>query len=582
MVRDGSLAYKGAIPDYSLGEYGGTLRLARFPAGGIDVFTLFDVREPLIKGPDISLEGAYGNVLESFEVSPDNKEFTFTLRKGMKWSDGTPVTMDDVKFTFEDLYMNEEYQATVPSWMRSTDETGTPAVFEVIDDWTFKLTYTAPGGSLVMDLALGGRGGSWPEYDQFLRPKHYLQQWHPKYADAGALKAMLDKEGIEADRWATLFNQKYCNHWNMSFIHDRCVGFPNLSPYVMTEVTVEAGSFERNPYYWKVDEAGRQLPYIDKLVVITLPDAPSAQVLALSGGLDMLYGVDLLKAALFMETGNKLGFELILTLGSHADAIGFFFNGCTKDPVLSKLFNDIRFRKALNYAMNRQEINDSLYLGFAEMPTSIMESEYSPDKANALLDEIGMTQRDADGYRLSPDGKPVKILVEGRAGGGLYGQEKGGELFCEHLKAVGINAEPRMTDLAVLDERGLAKETQINVWETYNATDADGLFTSRPYSFEWCYEWNWVESSGDPKPEGMPDEFVSYMQAIVDRIQYVPRSPDDAKLYDTIKTFYKDHYWVLISATKQPVPIWVNGKIGNIVHEGTGVGLLDALAIGIL
>ena len=575
VVRADSLAYKGAIPDFALGNYGGQLKIPLFPAGGLDVYTLFGAREPLVRGPDISLEGGYANVLADFQISPDNTEFTFTLRQGLKWSDGVPVTMEDVQFVVEDLWFNEDYSPTVPWWLTSPDEASTPMVFTVLDDWTFKMTYTAPFGSLIKYLALQG----WNGYDPLLRPKHAMEQYHPKYAEAAALKSALEKDGLEADQWPTLFNQNYCNHWDMSFMRDKCIGFPVLSPWIMTEVTIEAGSFERNPYYWKVDEAGRQLPYIDEVVVVTLPDPAAAQVVALNGDVDVLYSVDLIKAALFMEKGNTLGYELIMGLGSHADGLVFYFDGCTVDPVVRELFNNIRFREAMNYAMNRQEINDALYLGFAESPDNIQPSDYDPEKANEILDEIGMTERDADGFRLSPDGQPVKIFAEGRAGGGLRGMAQGGELFAEHLKAVGINAEMRQTDVAVFAERAAQHEIQIAIWESYiGATDIDGLFTNAPGTV-WCSDWNWLESSGDPKPEDIPDEFVAYVQAIEDRKAFMPRSPEDAKRFQIIADFYRDTYWALVSATKQPVPCWISKEIGNDVISGTAVGMLDALAI---
>jgi peptide/nickel transport system substrate-binding protein len=120
VVRDGTLAFKGGIPDLALGKYGGTVK-SQHQAGGLDVETFYMNVEPVVTAPDIVLEGVYGNVFEDFEVSADNTEFTFFLRKGLKWSDGAPVTMEDVKFVFEDMYFNEEYGA-IPGWLLSRDE----------------------------------------------------------------------------------------------------------------------------------------------------------------------------------------------------------------------------------------------------------------------------------------------------------------------------------------------------------------------------------------------------------------------------------------------------------------------------
>lgn len=574
VVRDGTLAFTGGIPDLALGKYGGTVK-SQHQAGGLDVETFYMNVEPVVTAPDIVLEGVYGNVFEDFEVSSDNTEFTFMLRRGLKWSDGVPVTMEDVRFVMEDMYFNEEYGA-VPGWLLTPDETQAPVVFEVLDDWTFKLTFAAPYGSLIKYLALSG----WNSWHTLVQPKHYLQQWHPKYADASALKAELDKANLAAEEWPTLFNQNKCERFNLGQDQEQCVNHPVLGPYIMTAVTAEAISYERNPYYWKVDWEGRQLPYPDYWVSVVTADIESANLLALNGEIDLYWQLDLLKAAMAMEMGREHGYDMVLNLYLHADGNTFFINGCTEDPVVRALFNDIRFRQAMNYAMGRQEINDNVFLGFAVLPENLQPSEYDPEEANALLDEMGMTERDANGFRLSPDGQEFKILMEYPAQAALYGLPKATELFAAHLQAVGINAEPRATENSVLNERGAANQVQIGVWETYlGATDRDALFTLRPAGWRWCPAWNWTEATGEPRPADMPDEFVEYVQAVEDRVKYVPRSPEDAALYEKLLALYRDHYWALITVTNVPTPKIISHRLGNIVRTGSSSGYFRALEI---
>ncbi|NLF01773.1 MAG: hypothetical protein GX601_12430, partial [Anaerolineales bacterium] len=458
VVKDGMISMAGAIPDLTLGQYGGTFRTAH-QAGGLDVELFYTSVEPVVTGPDITLENLYGNVFEAYEVSEDNTEFTFKLREGLKWSDGVPVTMDDVRFVIEDLYFNEEY-GTVPGWLLSSDEANTPAEFEVVDDWTFRLKFQTPYGSLIKYLALTG----WNSWHTLVLPKHYLQQWHPTYTD---LADALEEANLAPEEWPTLFNQMNCGNFQLGLIAEKCIAQPQLSPMIMTAVSSEGANFERNPYYFKVDEAGRQLPYWDTWTSVRTADIEAANLLALNGDLDSYWQLDLLKAAMAMEMGKEKGYDLVLNLYLHADGNTFFFNGCTNDPVVRALFNDVRFRQACNYAMNRQEINDNVFLGFASLPENIQDSEYSQEKANALLDEIGMTERDANGFRLSPDGQPVSILIEYPASGAMYGLVKATELFAAQLQEVGINAEPRATDDAVLNERAVSHDVQIGGWETY-------------------------------------------------------------------------------------------------------------------
>ncbi len=583
VVKDGVLAYEKAIPDLALGKYGGTMKTGR-QAGGLDVEAFYTNVEPVVTGPDISTQGLYANVFESYEVSPDNKVFTFILRKGLKWSDGQPVTTEDVRFMIEDVYFNAEYQATPPDAFLSADEARTPVKFEVLDDYTFKLTYTTPRGALMKSLAIGGFWGHWPSYQVLMQPKHYMQQWHPKYADKATLEAELKKQNLPAAEWSKLFNQKLCTHWNLGTAAEQCVNFPVLSPWMLTGVTLEAATYERNPYYFKVDWEGRQLPYIDKWQSIVYADVQSGQVSALNGDYDLYWNIDLLKAAMFMERGKEIGFDLVLTLKLHADGIVFFIFGCNKDPVLNKLLGDIRFRKAMNYAMDRNEINDNVFLGLASLPTAMMESEYSPEKANALLDEIGMTKKDANGYRLSPDGQPVSLFIEYNSPAAQYGGPQASELFAAQLQAVGINAEPRATESTVLNQRALAHEVNVYSWESYFPTDPDNLGPNRPGGAMWCPEWNWWKGKLEngkavPEPANMPAEFVAYVQAIEDRNAYVPRTPEDAKLYEIQKAFYRDNYWALITVTDVPTPRWINGKLGNIVRQGTSSGYFRALEI---
>jgi peptide/nickel transport system substrate-binding protein len=572
VVVDGTLSFQGSIPDFSLGEYGGTMRSTHL--GGFNVPFFYVQVEPIVTGPEISLEGAYPNVVEGYKVSDDYTTFTFTLRKGLKWSDGELVTMDDVKFVFEDLYFNKEYSPNLLPWLVSGDDAKTPVKFEVLDDFNFRLTYAGPKGSLTKEIALAGAWNSW---DLMIRPMHYLKQWHPKYSN---IDTALKDNNFTAAEWPQLLDLNTCVRWDYGTMAKRCLGYPGLGPYIMVDVTQEGATWERNPYYWKVDAAGRQLPYIDKWVSVFTPDSQTAQTIALGGELDILSEVDLLKAALFMEKGKEIGFDLVTTTRFHADGIAFFINGCVKDPVMRSLYDDIRFRQAMNFAMNRQEIIDNVYLGFGQIPEWIMPSEYSPDKANALLDEIGMTQRGSDGYRLSSDGKPVTIIMEYGIGWPVPGLQKSSELFAEHLKAVGLNTEVRPGDGAVVNDRLKAGDAQITVWNTFTPKDEDALWSNLPSDgLIWCQDWTWLESSGKPRPAGMPDEFVKYEWAIQERTKYEARSAQDKPLYEDVKAFYSDYYWVLISVGDIRAPMWVNGKLGNITRDNIQAGALRALEI---
>ena len=141
--------------------------------------------EPIIAAPGIDVQGFYGNIAESYEVSDDATVFTFTLREGLKWSDGEPVTTADVAFVFNDLYNNAEFGA-FPNKFKSA--TGAPAELTVVDDYTFSLTFDVPSGGILRDFAITG----WASYNDMIKPVHYLGAFHPAYADADELAAKLE------------------------------------------------------------------------------------------------------------------------------------------------------------------------------------------------------------------------------------------------------------------------------------------------------------------------------------------------------------------------------------------------------
>lgn len=569
IVRDGTVSFKGAIPGFGLGNYGGLLRLTNF--GSFDAVVFYGNIEPLMVGADIALENVYPNVLEDYKISPDFSTFTFTLRKGLKWSDGSPVTMDDVKFAFQDLYQNKDYGAP-PGWLRSLDKERTPGTFSVIDDYNWQLKYNGARGALIKEMAMAG----WQSYQAFIKPAKYLKAFHPKYADAVALKAEIEKAGLKPEQWPQLLATKDCSVYEVPA--KKCIGFPSLTPWILTEYTDQGASWQRNPFYWKVDEGGRQLPYIDKIVSVSAADTETANVRVLGGDVDMAWYVDRQKAALFKEKGDQMGYDMSFQLNMHADGLSYQINGCTTDPVVKPLLNNVKFRQAMNYAMKRQEIIDNVFLGFGTVSNKVMPSEYSTAKASALLTEIGLTQKGSDGFLLSPDGKPFTILIEYGADYPLYGLAKGAELFAEHLKAVGIHAEARGSLGSVYAERVTANQVHVTVWETYSPTDADNLFPLMPGG-QWCPSWNWTESSGKPRPADLPKEIERYVQIINERGKYPPRSPEDAKLFTEQYKLYNEQYWVLISFVDNKAGVWTSRKLGNLTKTGTGSGSWRALEV---
>ena len=470
VVAPGVLLSEENVPDWAPGQYGGTLNTAHSVADWApDVFVMLN--EPLLQAPDLSVQGIQGNVLESFEVSDDNTVFTFKMREGLKWSDGTPVTTEDVRFTWENIYGNEKLNPSgVPARFRTGfDPAGDPMTLEILDDYNFKLTATAPYGGFLRNITIEG----WNGYTVLINPSHVLKKWHPDFTPIEEMKAELEANNLTDEWWQLFRSQKWCENWHVTA--DRCIGYPTLNPWISVKPeTPGVKVFDRNPYYWKVDTKGKQLPYIDRIVSVQVEDVEMVNQRVLSGDVDFLReSTALVKVPLYKENEEKGGFRTVLT-DMHVDSSTLFLNQTFNDETWRKVAQDLRFRQALSLAINRDEIIESVYYGFASKPlVSVGEefSEYNVEKANALLDEMGMTERDANNMRMV-DGKPFSILLEHAAH--APDLEPVAELVSEQLKEVGIDLQVKRIDPQLWDQRNLANELQATMfWSHDQGWDSD-------------------------------------------------------------------------------------------------------------
>lgn len=470
VVGPGVLLSEENVPDWAPGQYGGTLNTAHSVADWApDVFVMLN--EPLLQAPDLSVQGIQGNVLESFEVSDDNTVFTFKMREGLKWSDGTPVTTEDVRFTWENIYGNEKlFPGGVPARFRTGyDPGGDPMTLEILDDYSFKLTSTKPYGGFLRNITIEG----WNGYTVLINPSHVLKKWHPDFTPIEEMAEELAKNNL-TDEWWTLFtSQKRCENWHVTA--DRCIGFPTLNPWIsVPSETAGVKVFDRNPYYWKVDTEGKQLPYIDRIVSVQVEDVEMVNQRVLAGDVDFLReSTALVKVPLYKENEERGGFRTVLT-DMHVDSSILYLNQTFPDETWRKLAQDLRFRQALSLAIDRDEIIESIYYGFASKPlVSVGEefSQYDVARANALLDEMGLTQRGANGMRMV-DGQPFSILLEH----GAHAPDLApvAELVSEHLKDVGIDLQVKQIDPNLWGQRIDANEIMATMfWGHDQGWDSD-------------------------------------------------------------------------------------------------------------
>ena len=532
---------------YEIGKYGGTLRVAALTGRDADVFVFQN--EPLVNTPGLLGNEVTGNVLKSYEVSTDQKVFTFHMREGMKWSDGQPVNTEDVRYAWEDVLNNKDLTSDVPSWLKAAgNPNGEPMKLQIVDTYTFKLTSSEPYGGLLLVMALEG----WKGYEELIKPAHWLKQFHKKYADPAALQKLIDADGQVKD-WIQLHQKKD----RPGTTDELTIGAPKLYPWLLVSATQQQKVYERNPYYFKVDSAGNQLPYIDKLVCTFVQDPEALSLKLVSGDVDYVReALALNKMPLYKQyetNGYKVG---IYT--SHVTPTDIFINWTYKDPIWRKVVWDLRFRQALSYAIDRKEIIDSVYFGYAQ-PSKIGNSEYNPAKANALLDAVGMSKRDADGFRLGPDGKPFSIDFE--VSNGLWADLVPlTELVVQYWNKVGVKTTMKGVDTGLWWNDSIANNLKATVVNTQ--TPMWPMVPKLDWWPHWAPLWTSWWYSGGKQGEEPPTDIKNFLVKL-NSIYRVPVSQAPKVGADVLKDIGdKLLYFVHIQNVGQPMIY--NAKLGNI------------------
>lgn len=541
--------------DYEIGTYGGTLRSA-VPSVEWDASVWSMNTEPLLNTPGILGEEITGNILKSFELSENQKEFTFQMREGMRWSDGEPVTVDDIEFAINDVLFNKILTPSFPTWLRAGGKPdGNPFAFERIDNYTFKLKYDKPYAGLAIRIAIE----SWRNYTELLKPKHYLKQFHIKYADAAALEVAIKGAKFKTGEWWNLFNSKNINSWDMN--GKRAIGFPSLYPWTIMGVKEMVTTFERNPYYFKVDTSGNQLPYIDKIESTQVQNMETLNMKIIAGEVDYNgFETSLANVPLYKENETKGGYKVVLTK-NHVDPTDVYLNLTNKDPIWRKVVQDIRFRKALNMAIDRKEIIDSIYYGLAK-PTTIMDNTYDLKKANEILDEMGM-KKGSDGFRVGPDGKRFIIPIE--VGGQQSDMAPVAVLITEMWRQLGLDAQMKQIDRNLWDTRNTANDLKCSVMWTENIWYNLGDWANGIWGPMWVSSWNSNGKKGEEPPQGVKEFFL-----LLDSRWFVP-SEEGIAQFDKIKADLGKNIWWIKPIEDVKLSIIANAKLGNVVPKDESV-----------
>lgn len=530
-------------PLESVGSYGGTLR--RVLGGSNDHNSILRIVSPqgLTRwNPDFT--EIIPNVAESWTVSDDGSEFTFKLREGMKWSDGVPLTADDIMFYVEDLLHNEEFYPNAPARYVVDGQTMTA---EKVDDHTVTLKFAAPYGTFLTELATP------LAQEPVLWAKHYCSQFHPKYNEN--VQEMVDATNAVED-WPALFRLR-CgeveapNRWANA---ER----PTLDPWVVTGDGYSAGStqvvMERNPFFWQVDTDGNQLPYIDKLEMNVVQDNQAIVLEAIAGNIDMQRRrIDnLANKPVFAENADRAGFDILDMVNSNSNSMAIHINHTHKDPVMRDVLRNKDVRVALSLGIDRDEIIDIVYQGQGE-PWQIgprpahplyneqlgrQHTEYDPDKANELLDAAGLSERDSDGYRLLPDGRRLTFNVQYT---GIEQPDWGDalEIIAEQWEELGVELNINSVERSIYYSRGEANEHDFMVWGAPGGLDPTlsprDVLAVHPQASWFAIPWTRWYLSGGSDGEA-PSESMQKRLALYDAFK---KEADQDKALDIFREIHQ-------------------------------------------
>jgi len=436
-----NLAERGLKP----GRYGGSMRMLIGGQRDIRFMPINCYARLVGYNSDLKLEA---DILEAYEVEND-RVFTFRLREGHKWSDGSPFTADDFRYVWDDVFHEKKLAKGGPPAGLMIN--GKPPRFEVIDARTVRYSWDDPNPDFLADQAS-------PSPIRLMFPAAYMKQFHMRYQTKELLAQHIARERV--DDWAAL-------HQKMSrVVRPENPNLPTLDAWRnRTAPPAERFVFERNPYYYRVDENGLQLPYIDKVML----DVSSADLIAAKTGTGesdlQVTNLDFADYTFLKNAEQRYPLKVDLWKRTQGSRMALFPNLNCKDEGWRNLFRDVRFRRAMSLAINRGEINKAVFYGLAtESANSILPDSplfkpeyqkawaaFDPDQANRLLDEIGLAMDDSEGMRRLPDGRLAKIIIE--ITGESTFETDALELIGDQLLQVGIKIYPHVAQRELLRRR---------------------------------------------------------------------------------------------------------------------------------
>lgn len=554
-----------AGPDKSPGRHGGKLRLLMGKSRDVRLMVVYGYARLVGYNEDLEI---VPDILERIEVE-DERIFTLHIRQGHRWSDGHPFSVEDFRYFWEDVANNGDLSPFGISKLLLVN--GEPPTFEIINKTTVRYSWKEPNPFFLPALA-----GSRPLF--IYRPAHYLRQFHARYANSGELAKKVRAAGVY--HWSALHARMDAPY------HNDNPDMPTLQPWTNTTWgPSDRFVFKRNPYYHRVDQFGRQLPYIDR-VVMNIADGKLIAAKTGAGESDLQARQLRFSDYTFLKKSEKrINTEVRLwdtTRGAH---IALYPNLNVDDPVRRKLVRDVRFRRALSLAINREELNQVLYYGLATVGNNSINANcpmYRPEyrtawaqfdlkAANALLDELRLTKRNKRGVRLLPDGRPLVIIVE--TAGEDTEQTDVLELIHDSWLNAGIKLYTKPMQREVFRNRIFAGKTLMSVWgglenavPTANMSPQHLVPTSQ-HQLQWPKWGQYYETDG---AAGEPVDMPAAQELLQLNDAWLAATSFDGRLqaWRRILEIHADQVFSIGLITGVPQPVVVSKRLRNVPRKG--------------
>lgn len=578
--------------------YGGTMRT---PNAGMWYFGPI-AEEPLFRMLD---DGTVEpNVAKSYDLSDDGLVYTIHLREGMKWSDGTPFTATDCVYYYNYVLVtdvdNETGKVTKSNttkyynWYMSEDPTDgilKPAQVRYVDDTTFTITLYSPKPTLLQAICIDNKWMFCPKewYKDIMAVNmdapHWSGETDLKLIGGEGLTTVTEDEALanaKAKNVLYTFEDytKLCDQ--LGYRYWQYAGRPTLRPWNITSaLTEQTLVFERNPYYWKVDSEGRQLPYVDKIEYVTMDESLNAQEI-MAGNLDFCgFGTEFFPT---YKAGEATGCYNIKTMVSPNWTVSSLqLNQTYKDEQYAALFSEIDFRHALSIAVDRNEMNEIVFNGMdviqqAAAPEGTAEYiegattkwiELDVDEANRLLDGIDMISSDfnADGYRTfvggANDGKAITLEVETKADSAADSQAVA--LLAQYYKKIGIQVvEVANTDNNMRNEKYYAGNVAMASYEggtsVFNVMLRPDYLAANRNNVCWLGKYG-LEHQDSITPEpGTP--IAELVDATIDLVKASTMEELQAAGDEILRLHY-ENTWIIGFLTDSESRYAVNNRIHN-------------------